>query len=77
MSNCPTPSSRWRSTTLIDALLIDAAQFRRARRDLQATEIERLRGELALQQWHLPLLPVAGMACRDVAKLAAALRAPA
>ena len=29
-----------------------------------------------LEQWHLPLLPVAGMGAGDVAELATALRAP-
>ena len=55
-------------------LLAEAARFRRARLELQETEIERLRSTLPLEQWHLPLLPVAGMAAEEVAELAAALR---
>jgi arsenite-transporting ATPase len=55
-------------------LLAEAARFRRARLELQETEIERLRSTLPLEQWQLPLLPVAGMAAEEVAELAAALR---
>ena len=43
------------------ALLAGPPTFRRARRPMQDDEIARLRRELALEQWHLPLLPVAGM----------------
>jgi len=55
-------------------LLVEAADFRRARLALQRNEIERLRRELALDQWHLPLLPVAGLGVREVVELAGALR---
>ncbi len=55
-------------------LLVEAARFRRARLALQRAEIERLRRELALDQWHLPLLPVAGLGVREVVELAGALR---
>jgi arsenite/tail-anchored protein-transporting ATPase len=56
-------------------LLAAAARYRRSRRAMQADEIARLRAELALPQWHLPLLPVAGLDADDVATLAKALRA--
>jgi arsenite/tail-anchored protein-transporting ATPase len=55
-------------------LLAEAARFRRARLELQETDIERLRSTLPLEQWQLPLLPVAGMAAEEIAELAAALR---
>ena len=55
-------------------LLAEAARFRRARLDLQEAEIERLRSTLPLEQWELPLLPVAGMAVAEVAELVATLR---
>ncbi|CAN5861694.1 hypothetical protein BH18ACT2_BH18ACT2_06730 [soil metagenome] len=55
------------------ALLLDAARFRRARLEVQRTEIERLRVELALDQWHLPLMPVAAMGPADVRSLAGEL----
>jgi anion-transporting ArsA/GET3 family ATPase len=58
------------------ALLIEAAAYRRARRAMQADELDRLAKELALPQWHLPLLPVAGLGAVDVATLAASIRAP-
>jgi arsenite-transporting ATPase len=58
------------------ALLAEAAEYRRARRTMQADELARLAGELALPQWHLPLLPVAGLGSGDVATLAASIRAP-
>ena len=45
------------------------------RRTMQAAEVARLRRELALQQWHLPLLPVAGLGPVEVATLAKAMRA--
>jgi hypothetical protein len=41
---------------------------------MQDEEIARLGDELALDQWHLPLLPVAGLGAADVATLAASLR---
>jgi len=56
-------------------LLASAARFRRARRDVQRDELERLGRELALDQLHLPLLPVAGVGADDVRTLAAAMRA--
>ena len=51
-----------------------AAAFRRARRAMQDDEIARLGAELALEQWHLPQLPVAGLGPADVADLAASIR---
>jgi arsenite/tail-anchored protein-transporting ATPase len=57
------------------ALLTQAAEYRRARRRMQTEELGRLAAELALTQWHLPLLPVAGLDAGDVATLAAAMRA--
>ena len=57
------------------ALLERAASFRRSRRQVQEEEIGRLRAELALEQWHLPQLPVAGLGPSDVAGLAASIRA--
>jgi arsenite-transporting ATPase len=57
------------------ALLVEAATFRRARRAMQDDEIARLGAELALAQWHLPMLPVAGLGAGDIDTLAAALRA--
>jgi len=57
------------------AVLRAAAEFRRARLALQAAEIDRLRTELALAQWHLPLLPVAGMTADQVGLLARSISA--
>ena len=51
-----------------------AAAFRRARRRMQDDEIDRLGTELALEQWHLPQLPVAGMGPAEIADLAASIR---
>ena len=48
--------------------------FRRARLAMQRDEIARLGTELALEQWHLPMLPVAGLDAADVAVLAGSLR---
>jgi Mrp family chromosome partitioning ATPase len=59
------------------ALLTAAAEYRRARRSMQSDEVDRLGVELALPQWHLPLLAVAGLGADDVASLLAAMRAPA
>jgi arsenite-transporting ATPase len=62
----------------VDAdVLVAAATYRRARRTMQADEVARLAGELALPQWHLPLLPVAGLGTGDVDALVKAMRAPA
>ncbi|MET0909641.1 MAG: ArsA-related P-loop ATPase [Ilumatobacteraceae bacterium] len=58
-------------------LLRRAAAFRRARLTMQDDEIARLRLELALEQWHLPQLAVAGMGPDDIAHLAAAILRPA
>jgi anion-transporting ArsA/GET3 family ATPase len=59
-------------------LLRRAATFRRSRRAMQDEEIARLGVELALEQWHLPQLAVAGMGPDDIADLAASiLAAPA
>ncbi len=51
-------------------LLRDAARFRRSRLDLQRAEIERLGEELPLDQWQLPLLPVAALSADDARALA-------
>jgi anion-transporting ArsA/GET3 family ATPase len=56
------------------AVLEEAAEFRRARLQLQREEIARLRAELALEQWHVPMLAVAGLGADDVAALAASMR---
>jgi arsenite-transporting ATPase len=55
-------------------LLVRAATYRRDRRAMQAAEVTRLASELALQQWHLPLLPVAGLGGDDVSALIKAMR---
>ena len=52
-----------------------AAEFRRARGALQAAEVARLGKELALEQWHIPLLPVAAMSVADVEVLAGSITA--
>jgi arsenite-transporting ATPase len=56
-------------------VLTAAAVFRRSRAAMQRDEIARLGTELALEQWHLPMLPVAGLDADDVVALAASLRA--
>jgi arsenite-transporting ATPase len=56
------------------ALLTEAAEFRRARLQMQREEIERLGVDLALEQWHLPMLPVAGMDADDIATLVTSMR---
>jgi hypothetical protein len=56
------------------SVLTAAAEFRRARRAVQHAEIERLGEQLALEQWYLPMLPVAGLAADDVAVLARSIR---
>jgi hypothetical protein len=43
---------------------------------MQDAEIGRLGTELALAQWHLPLLPVAGLDAGAVDTLVGSLRAP-
>jgi anion-transporting ArsA/GET3 family ATPase len=55
-------------------LLTRAADYRRARHQLQDDEIGRLSGAIAVDQWQLPLLPVAGLSAEDVKTLARALR---
>jgi CobQ/CobB/MinD/ParA nucleotide binding domain len=55
-------------------LLTRAADFRRARRQMQDEEIARLGHELSLDQWLLPLLPVAGLDAEHVKLLAGAIR---
>jgi arsenite/tail-anchored protein-transporting ATPase len=55
------------------ALLREAARFRRSRLELQREEIERLSGELPLDQWLLPLLPVAALSADDARTLAGRL----
>ena len=63
-------------TTEADAdLLAVAARYRRDRRAMQAAELARLARELALPQWHLPLLPAAGLGGDDVTALIKAMRA--
>jgi arsenite-transporting ATPase len=58
-------------------LLHAAATFRRARLAMQREEIARLGTALAIEQWHLPMLPVAGLDAGDVALLAGSLRSGA
>ena len=58
-------------------LLRAAAAFRRSRLAMQRDEIARLSSELALEQWYLPMLPVAGLDAADVKVLAGALRSRA
>ena len=73
------PRSRRRSTSRGEpsaAVLTAAADFRRARRAVQDAEIARLGEQLALEQWHLPMLPVAGLDAGDVAVLAGSLWRP-
>jgi hypothetical protein len=55
-------------------LLTSAAAFRRSRQRMQDEEIERLDRAVALEQWLLPLLPVAGLDAEHVKLLAGALR---
>ena len=55
------------------AALVAASAFRRARRAMQAAELERLGRELALDQLLVPLVPVAGMTAAAVDALAAGL----
>ena len=55
-------------------LLAAAATFRRGRLALQREEIARLGTELALDQWHLPMLAVAGLDAADVLALAGSMR---
>ena len=54
--------------------LATAASFRRARRAMQADELDRLGRELALDQLLVPLVPTAGMTADAVDGLAAGLR---
>ncbi len=54
-----------------------AAEFRRARRAMQAEELERLGRELALDQLHVPLVPTAGMTAVEITELAEALTSAA
>jgi arsenite-transporting ATPase len=55
------------------AALAAASAFRRARRAMQGSELERLGRELALDQLLVPLVPVAGMTAAAVDALAATL----
>jgi cellulose biosynthesis protein BcsQ len=55
-------------------LLSRAADYRRSRLAMQDEEIARLARELALEQWQLPLLPVARLEAEHVKILAGALR---
>jgi arsenite-transporting ATPase len=55
-------------------LLSRAADYRRSRLAMQDEEIARLARELALEQWQLPLLPVARLDAEHVKILAGALR---
>ena len=52
------------------ALLTAAAEFRRVRQSMQATEVARLRQSVPLSHWHLPLVPVAGLDAGAVDELA-------
>ena len=58
-------------------VLAAAARFRRARHAVQDDEIGRLGEQLALEQWYLPMLPVAGLGADDIDSLAASLRSSA
>ena len=58
-------------------VLRDAASFRRARHAVQDAEIGRLGEQLALAQWYLPMLPVAGLDAGDIDSLVASLRSSA
>lgn len=51
-----------------------AAEFRLARRAVQANEIARLRAEVALEQWHLPLVAGAALDAAGIDELLARLR---
>ena len=55
-------------------LLMRAADFRRSRQQVQDEEIARLGRELALDQWLLPLLPVAGLDAEHVKLLAGVIQ---
>lgn len=50
--------------------VIAAARFRRARADVQAAELERLRRDVPLPQVHLSKRPVAGLGAADIEALA-------
>jgi arsenite/tail-anchored protein-transporting ATPase len=54
--------------------LVEAVAFRRSRREMEAGEIERLRGELPIPEVTLPALRVAGLTSSDIGQLADALR---
>jgi anion-transporting ArsA/GET3 family ATPase len=54
-------------------LLVDAAAFRRSRRDMEAQEIERLGQQLPIAQVALPARPVAGLGPDDIDALAIVL----
>ncbi len=78
LGSAPVPDpARVRLDAADAALLVEAATFRRARLAMQDAEVARLGIELPLAQWHLPLLPVAGLDASDVDLLVGSLRAPA
>lgn len=63
-----------RATAQVDDA-VDALRFRRARRDVQTVELDRLAAEVPLPQMHLSARPVAGLSSVDIATLAAELTA--
>jgi arsenite/tail-anchored protein-transporting ATPase len=56
--------------------LLDAAAFRRSRREMETQELQRLATDLPLAQVVLPALPVAGLGPSDIDALAATLGTP-
>jgi arsenite-transporting ATPase len=56
-------------------VLLAAVEFRRARREMEREEIERLAGALPLPQVHVRALPVAGLGADDVSLLASEMAA--
>jgi hypothetical protein len=55
--------------------LVDAAEFRRSRREMEAGEIARLAAELPIPKVTLPARLVAGLTAADIRELAGVLRA--
>lgn len=54
----------------VAAVLAEASAFRRSRRAMERTEVERLSAELPLEQITLPAQLVAGLTATDVDRLA-------
>jgi hypothetical protein len=54
--------------------LVDAAAFRRSRREMEAGEIARLATELPIPKVTLPARLVAGLTAADIRELAGVLR---